>query len=152
MNDSSIKNAWEYYVADLPIKPHDVPVIVQQVLYELATAASSNPYPPVDEATSTARFPNGLAITLKEPQDQPDGHSVTEFAVSITNDETTKRKDFFAMASAKGNPPRVSHPHNPSDFVEWNKDQGPQKAWMVTNLRAQIVDFISNTQRSLENQ
>ena len=52
MNETSIKNTWQYYVANLPVKPEDVPGIVQQVLYELANGASSETNRIFDESQS----------------------------------------------------------------------------------------------------
>ena len=143
MNEHSIKQAWRRHVEDLPIRPDEVDALTMQVPYELVTAASTDPEREINDADSTVDLPNGLTIGWEEPKYLPDGTCESEFHISITKNNETRMKGFLAQASPN-EPPAVSHPQDPEATVVWKKAHGPQKAWMLANLRAQVVDFISN--------
>ena len=142
MNETSIKNAWEYYIATLPIKPEEIPHIAKQVAHELTTAASKENEHSFDEDNSLVDLPNRLSISWKEPTHRNDGSCLAEFTISIAHNQAKRTMRFRVQAGPK-EPPAVSNPQDPERTVVWTKDQGPQKAWMLTNLRAQIVDFIN---------
>lgn len=147
MNENSIKNTWDNYVADLPIEPEDLYGMVQKVLYELATAASSEDSErDFDENSRSLILPNGLTITLDEPGPPEDDSFTVRFSISIARDETKKTMRFQATTGTN-QLKTVSSMDDPKNNSVWTKPKGPEKAWMLDNLRTHVVDFIKTAKK-----
>ena len=143
MDEDSIRDAWEESVDKLPIMPEEIQELVMQVAYELASAASIDGETDFDEENWSVNLPHGLTVSWDENKEMPNGVHKSQFYASITQTEINRIRAFSAQAGLTG-PPAVSDPTSQSGLKFWTEGNGPEKQWILDELRQQVVDFITN--------
>ena len=130
--DNQIATAWNEIVERQPVLPEEVAGLVEHVRSELLNAMSPDTSTPRGNVLN-ARY--GVEVSGQE-EGSRSGGILSNFAIKAAHGR--------AIVGAE-----VSVQHSPSvqagddQWVSWTLDCGPERAWILNNLRAHVVGFLS---------
>lgn len=143
--ENTLAEAWADMVADLPVGQEDVEALVNQVLDELSEVAAPADGPrKQSEHDKPFQLEHGFSITYV--QNEPVRGGGTRCMVSI---ESPGRAPLVIGVQLKNlvwndlNPQLgVTAPGTRNEFTDWTPEEGPQKEWVLRNLRQRIAEYI----------
>ena len=133
----NIAEAWNQMCERQPVRPEEIHGLVNLVLQELLTAALKNPDAQPD-SQGTIQLPHRIAVSLIQEQKSP---RAVRSSFYLTGSRGQSRS-IVAQATYDG-PLGVENPKNLSEPTYWTPEDGPQRAWLLSNLRSQVTDFLS---------
>ena len=143
MSDT-IAEAWDDMEADLPVTTANVSDLVNQVLDELSyVAPPPNSIGKQSEHDKPFQLQHGFSITSVD--NQPVEGGGTRCVASI---EGTGRLPLIISAQVRGFDRQLAATTAESgdEFIHWTPDAGPQKQWVLDNLRRRIAEYIRPAQ------
>ena len=128
----SIAEAWNQMREGQPIPPGEIHALVEQVRLELISAMFPD-VPVPEENTSHTR--HGVTVGAREEIEHPDG-TRSRFVI-----EATYHSAIVEAAARAPSSPRVLI--RAREWKDWTSDDGPQRAWVLKNLRDHVVTFLA---------
>ena len=146
----TIPQAWGKMVANIPVAPGDIGPLVNQVLDELSEVAS-----PAGGTLSQSdyvkpyKLEHGFTIFYVQEAQIPGG-----FTRAWANIQGPGRPPLMIGVQVRpldnqlGVTAHGDAPEKGSDFTYWQPENGPQKQWVLQNLRQRLAEYISPGQQS----
>ena len=133
-----IAEAWTLMAERQPVRPDEVHGLVSLVRQELLTIALRNPEAQPDRQ-GTIQLPHGITVSLFQEERLP---SAIRSSFQLASSRGRSRS-ITAQAVYDG-PLSIRDPENPSEAKNWTPEDGPQRAWLLSHLRSQVTDFLSD--------
>ena len=142
----TIAEAWAAMAANLPVAPGDLLTLVNQVVDELSEAATpAGGSLRQSECSKPFQLEHGFLVVYVHEEQVPGG-----FTQGVASIEGPGRPPLLigAQVRAVDHALGVTIPGGGNEFTYWQPGDGPQKEWVLQNLRQRVVEYLSSGQQS----
>ena len=139
--EDSIAQAWNRMVDQQKVRPEEIKGLVDQVLKELQEVARGSGR--IEADNRVTKLPYGIQI-FQEPENlHQRGVQRSSFHLWI---ESKRRTGIINAEAGPNGPPSVSDPTDKENQIQWTEQNGPQKEWILQNLREQVITILDDAQ------
>ena len=136
----TIGNAWAEMVTNQDVTTEDIRKLVNQVADELIEASIPKGTKLEDiDRSNPIQLDGGVRIIKIVNEEIRE----TIFRTTASIQRDGKRLiEISAQLNTWDRSLGISTPRDPSGFDNWSEENGPQKAWVLENLRQQVIEYL----------